>query len=164
MGIRYAAAAASLTFTAAADNAVLTANGHISASARTANGNFCRMVEVYWGGEATSTTALAMAVRRHTTIGSTPTDRTPSPLNPASVASTWKWFQTASTQPTVAATATIEHVLSLGGNAFGGIVRWVAAPEEEIWVYSNAANTNELSLSPVTGTAVASGHLILEQL
>lgn len=164
MGTKYAAAAPNLTFTAAADNALLTANGHISVSARTSGGNICRAQEVYWGGLATSTTALGMTVRRHTTIGNTPTDRTPSPLNPSSPASTFKWFQTASTQPTVSATATIEHVLDIGGNAFGGIVRWVAGPEEEIYIYSNAANTNEMSLSPQTGTAAASGHFIMEQL
>jgi hypothetical protein len=56
------------------------------------------------------------------------------------------------------------HLLNLSFNAFGGIVRWVAAPGEEIYAVGNTTPAGEVSLSAFTGgTPGALGaHLIYE--
>jgi hypothetical protein len=71
-------------------------------------------------------------------------------------------FNTATTAPQRSASL---HLLNLSFNAFGGIVRWLAAPGEEISQYGNAANVGETSLSASNagGTPGAmGGHLIYE--
>ena len=123
-----------------------------------------RTNEVSIGGEATSSTVNVWTIRRHTTASTTPTNRVPVPFNPYSVASVFQGFITASTNPTVAALATIQHVINLSFNTFGGIVRWVAAPDEEIYVITASANNNEVSLSTVTGAGVASSHYVVEEM
>ena len=56
------------------------------------------------------------------------------------------------------------HLLPLAYNAFGGIVRWVAAPGEEIGVLGNTASFGEVSLSAFTGgtPGLMSAHMIFE--
>jgi hypothetical protein len=58
------------------------------------------------------------------------------------------------------------HLLNLSFNAFGGIVRWVAAPGEEISMVGNTASLGELSLSAFTGgtTGLLGAHMIYETL
>jgi hypothetical protein len=142
---------------------VSTLNFHALRSA--AATNFCRICEVYIGGEATSSTVDAFALRRHTTHSTGPTNLVPAPLNPASQAAVHQSFQAvATTLPTVAAIATIRHLLNLSLNAFGGIVRWYAAPGEEIWFFGVTANNDEISLSTTVGTGVVSSHFIVEEL
>lgn len=165
MGALYTAAVA-FTPTATADNAALTANGHLSLRTAAAL-DAARVSEIFIGGESTSSTVNQFVIRRHTTNSGTPTSRSPAPTSvftQGNTASSAKFFITASIQPTVAATATIEHVLSLSMNTFGGIIRWVAAPGEEIWIAGNTANTSEMSLSTVTGTGAVSAHFVLENL
>jgi hypothetical protein len=57
-----------------------------------------------------------------------------------------------------------DHLLNLSFNALGGIVRWVAAPGEEITVYGTAALIGEVSLSAFTGgtPGLMGVHLIYE--
>lgn len=57
-----------------------------------------------------------------------------------------------------------DKLLNLGFNAFGGIVRWVAAPEDEITVYGTAALIGELSFSAFTGgtPGLMGAHIIYE--
>lgn len=164
MGIKYSAGVSSIVFAATADNVAYTANGHLTVESRTANADFCRIVEVYIGGEATSSVASAMAVRRATTAAATPTNRQPAPYNPSSQAAVFDFLITATTQPTPAVNTTVEHLLNLGMNLFGGIVRWVAAPDEEIWFYGTATNNNSIGLSPVTGAGTASAHYVVEEM
>jgi hypothetical protein len=54
--------------------------------------------------------------------------------------------------------------LQLGLNAFGGILRWVAAPGEQWNILGNAATAGESSLSMLNfGTAAAiSSHIVYE--
>jgi hypothetical protein len=56
------------------------------------------------------------------------------------------------------------YLLTLGFNAFGGIVRWVAAPGEEIGVLGNTASLGEVSLSHgSSGTpGLMASHIIFE--
>lgn len=61
---------------------------------------------------------------------------------------------------------TAAHLLNLAFNAFGGIVRWLAAPGEEVSMVGNAASLGELSLSALTGGAPGAmgAHVIYETL
>ncbi len=56
------------------------------------------------------------------------------------------------------------HVLQLSFNAFGGIVRWLAAPGEEIAIVGLAVDTGSFSLSAFTGgtPGAMSSHFIYE--
>lgn len=56
------------------------------------------------------------------------------------------------------------YLLTPAFNAFGGIVRWVAAPGEEIGVLGNTASFGEVSLSSAsTGTpGLMASHFIFE--
>lgn len=57
-----------------------------------------------------------------------------------------------------------DHLLNLAFNAFGGVVRWVAAPGEEITVYGTAALIGQVSLSAFTGgtAGLMGAHVIYE--
>ncbi len=48
-------------------------------------------------------------------------------------------------------------LLNQSFNAFGGILRWVAAPGEEISIVGNTASLGELSLSSFTGSTAFAG-------
>lgn len=161
----FTAAVTSWTPTATADGAQLTASGY-HAIDTTAAGDYARVQEILVVGEASATAINANALRRHTTHASTPTNRVPAKASPLSVnAATFGSFITASTNPTVAALATIQHVLTLSINAFGGILRWSSYQTgAEIWIFSATANNDELSISTVTGTSVQSTHYIVEEL
>jgi len=56
------------------------------------------------------------------------------------------------------------HLLQLSFNAFGGIVRWLAAPGEELSIVGLAVNTGSFSLSAYTGGTPGplSSHIIYE--
>ncbi|HEU0283143.1 MAG TPA: hypothetical protein VFQ99_05120 [Gallionella sp.] len=58
------------------------------------------------------------------------------------------------------------HLLNLSFNAFGGVVRWLAAPGEEISIVGASANTGEVSLSAFTGGTVGAlgSHIVYEPL
>jgi len=60
--------------------------------------------------------------------------------------------------------ATLGHVLQLSFNAFGGIVRWLAAPGEEIGIVGLIVDTGSFSLSAFTGgtPGALSSHVIFE--
>jgi hypothetical protein len=64
--------------------------------------------------------------------------------------------------------ALVDHVLSLPFNAFGGVIRWVAAPGEEIETYGSVAHAEgtvggEFIISAFTGSPGAiGGHMIFE--
>ena len=62
--------------------------------------------------------------------------------------------------------ATLGHILQLSFNAFGGIVRWLAAPGEELGMVGLAVNTGSFSLSAFTGgvPGLMSSHIIYESL
>jgi len=61
---------------------------------------------------------------------------------------------------------TLGHVLQLSFNAFGGIVRWLAAPGEEIGIVGLITNTGSWALSAFTGgtPGAMSSHFIYESL
>ncbi len=74
----------------------------------------------------------------------------------------------AGTSSTILATrsATAGHLLQLSFNAFGGIVRWLAAPGEEIKMVGLSVDIGSMSLSAFTGgtPGALSSHVIFETL
>jgi hypothetical protein len=70
-------------------------------------------------------------------------------------------FVASTTKPQRSATL---GLLNLSYNAFGGIVRWLAAPGEEIGVLGNTASLGEVSLSAYTGgtPGLTGAHIIYE--
>lgn len=124
---------------------------------------FSNILEVFMGGIATSSAPSAMVVARDSTIGVTLSVGRLAALHPstAALAAPPIAFNTATTKPQRSSTLSI---LQIGFNAFGGNVRWVAAPGEEIGVLGNTASLGEVSLSSLnTGTpGVMNSHFIVE--
>lgn len=119
--------------------------------------------EVYMGGLAGASAPAQMQVARDSTVGATLSGGTNAALDPATaaLAAPQVLFGTASTKPQRSATLIL---LNLAFNAFGGIVRWVAAPGEELKMLGNAASFGELSLSHgASGTpGLMASHFIYE--
>lgn len=146
---------------ATAEGAIFTASNHHSVGTRAATDR-AKFNEILIGGEATSSTVNETGLRRMTTNASTPTDRVPAKADPYSAAAVWQGYITASTQPTGAALATIQHVLNFSYNAFGGVIRWVAIPGGEIVLITATANNSEMGLVNLTGAGIVSTHYVAE--
>ncbi len=125
------------------------------------------ILEVYIGGQAGSSTPTYFVLSRDSTVGVTPAALTAGQKNTflhfatVALAAPQTGFTSASTSPQRSSTL---GLLNLSMNAFGGIVRWVAAPGEEIWMLGSGSTTGEISLSAYTGgTAGQVGsHIIYE--
>ena len=122
--------------------------------------------EIYLGGQAGASAPTIMVLSRDTTVAATNSNGAgqtdaPTDASTAALAAPTLTGNTNTTKPQRSATA---HLLNLSFNAFGGIVRWVAAPGSEISVIGNTAPLGEVSLSAFTGgTPGALGaHLIYE--
>lgn len=127
-----------------------------------------QVLEAYLGGQAGASSPTFMLLSRDSQVGTGSntrmTGQTDSNLdaNTAALAApvlTGNLFATNKPQRGVN-----DHLLNLSFNAFGGIVRWVAAPGEEITVYGTAALIGELSFSAFTGgtPGLLGAHLIYE--
>ena len=160
MGAIYSMAAAGWTPVNHADGATALANNSYQAHRTWAATAMVRNIEFYVGGEATSSTPQRMAVRRASTNVATPTNVAPGPYAPGP-ASAFQGYVTATTGPTVASTT---HLVHLAFNAFGGVVRWVAAPGEEIYQITNTAANSDLILDSIAGTGAVSTHAIIEEI
>ena len=117
-------------------------------------------MEIFVGGEATSSTVNRMALRRLSTNGATPTNQVPAALNSLSAASVSQGYVAATTGPTIAST---QHLIHVPFNAFGGVVRWVAAPGEEVWATASTAPTGELVFDSISGIGVVSSDIKFEE-
>lgn len=126
------------------------------------------ILEIYLGGQAGSSTPTFMVLGRDSTVatgtntnGAGQTDAALDAASAALAAPALTGNSQATTKPQRSSTL---HLLNLSFNAFGGIVRWVAAPGEEISLIGNTASLGEISLSAFTGgTPGAMGaHMIYE--
>jgi hypothetical protein len=124
------------------------------------------VMEVYLGGQAGASTPSIMLLSRDTVVGTTVTQQTGGTDAPLDASTA-----TLALPPLVGAVATAKpqrsvsaHLLNLSFNAFGGIVRWVAAPGEEISIIGNTQPLGEVSLSAFTGGTTGSmgAHLVYE--
>lgn len=175
---KYTAQFSSVTFAVAAAGAAIgttATNGFMGLI----NGSSTQQVkfsEIYMGGEAPSaSTVAAMTFGRATTLAATATAGAATLMAsditatlPASVPTAFsQWVTT--TAPVVTAGATL---LRLSYNAYGGIVRWVSSPDQQITSLGTAAYVvgtqgagGEVILTQTAGTAaLMSGHFVFEVL
>lgn len=122
--------------------------------------------EVYLGGQAGASAPTIMVLARDSTVAATVslgTGQNDAPLDAstAALAAPAVVGNTATTKPQRSSSA---KLLNLSFNAFGGLVRWVAAPGEEIYTVGNTASLGEVSLSAFTGgtPGAMGGHIIYE--
>lgn len=122
--------------------------------------------EVYIGGEATSTSSVAiMKLARDSTVAITVTTGNPTLTDGSATAaaSVPLYGNASTTKPQRNATSAL---LNLSFNAYGGIVRWVSSPDQMISVVGSTASLGEVSLSAFTGTtastSIVSGHVLFE--
>lgn len=128
-----------------------------------------RVIEIYMGGQAGASSVNAMTWARSSTVGITPTalaaPNSDGPLHgaTAALAAVPVSYVAATTAPNRSPAATIAR-LNLSFNSFGGIVRWVAAPDEEWTIVGTAVNVSETVLSAQNvGTAGLMGsHVVYE--
>jgi len=90
-----------------------------------------QILEVGWGGEATASTAMRTRLARGSGAAATPVVGTPGKRHPNSVANLIAFTTGWTTQPTIDAVPQ-DLIPVQSWNAHGGVVRWLAAPGEEI--------------------------------
>jgi hypothetical protein len=123
--------------------------------------------EIYLGGQAGASSPTLMQLARNSTVGATltalSTGESDAALDPSSaaLAAPPQPFTQSTTKPKRSTTL---GLLNLSFNAFGGIVRWVAAPLEEIGMLGNTASLGEVSLSAYTGgtPGLLGSHMVYE--
>jgi hypothetical protein len=122
--------------------------------------------EVQVGGLASSSAPAQMVVGRDSTVAATGISHASgynAALDPATaaLAAPQTALNTSTTKPQRSSTL---QLLQLGFNAFGGLIRWVAAPGEELKMLGNAASFGELSVSHgAAGTpGLCSVHMVYE--
>src|SRR6516162_9172810 len=129
-------------------------------------------LEFLISGLATSSTVTGMQAAYSSTLGATPTTPPALPnadgpmlVNATALASTVVAYTAATTGPIPNAANTLPR-LSLALNAFGGIIRWNAAPTQQWTQIGNAVNAGESVLynsSSASGvTTVVNAHIIYE--
>ena len=120
------------------------------------------------GGQATAQAPMIMELARDTTVAATSitagtNGRGPTAFDPSTAVITNLPLAVgaSTTKPQRSSTASL---LELSYNAFGGVVRWVAAEGEEPALLGNTQPLGEISLSAFTGgTAGAmAAHFIIE--
>lgn len=129
-------------------------------TAATGAGSVVLVKEILLAGEAGSSAVARVAVNRPSaapTGGATA--QTAEKLNPASVAAT---HVVATAYATTQGTLATNDVIMIPFNAFGGVVRWLAAPGQEIVVGTQGA-VAYLIIRSRSGTSTVSGHLVVEE-
>lgn len=151
---------------AVADTAAMTDAGYMGLMGGSSTQKLT-IFEVYMGGQAGSSAPTIMLLSRDSTVQATPTalstGNSDAAFDPstAALAAPAVSFVASTTKPQRSATL---GLLNLSFNAYGGIVRWVAAPGEEIGVLGNTASLGEVSLSAYTGgtPGLMGSHIIYE--
>lgn len=155
----------SLTPTATGDAAALVDNTYLGAILGASATQRTNVLEVYMGGQAATSAPSIMLLARDSAVAVTlvagSTFDASLDAATAALAAPAVVGNSAGTDPQRSATL---HLLNLSYNAFGGSVRWVAAPGEEISIVGNAASLGEVSLSAFTGgtTGLMGSHIIYE--
>lgn len=123
---RYAGSVAGITPATANDNWALdTTSTSVGGS----------VLEVSWGGEVTTSTAMRTRIARASTQGTTTTAGNVQKIHSRAPTNTIVFATSAwTTQPTLSAGGLFET----SWNAHGGVVRWLAAPGEEFIIIGSA--------------------------
>jgi len=126
------------------------------------------VIEIYMAGMVASTSSPTfMQFAYSSTVATTPTALAApaydGPLDPAAVTGATVSFTASAAGPQRSVVVTVPR-LNVGINAWGGIVRWVAANREEFIVSGAAATGGEATLSAFTGGTVGAlnSHIIYE--
>lgn len=130
-------------------------------TAATGAGSVVNVYELMLAGEAGSSTVARVVVNRPSAAPTgAATAQTAEKFNPASGAAT---HVVATAYATTQGTLSTNDVLIPGFNAFGGVVRWLAAPGSEVVVGTQGA-VAYLIIRSRSGTPTVSGHLCVEEL
>ncbi len=127
------------------------------------------VLEIYVGGQASASAVNTQVFARDSTIGGSLTTlaapNSDGPMTGGGAAAIALSFISAGTNPQRSAAITSAK-LALTLNAFGGIVRWVAAPGEEWGIFGVTVNISESTLScGAVGTAgLVGSHIVYEPL
>lgn len=157
----------SFTPVAVGDAAVFTDNGYLALQGGSSTQR-SNIIEVQMNGVAGSSSPQLMELARDSTVAATSitagtNGRGPAALDPSSAALAAPPLAVgaSTTKPQRSSTLSL---LELGMNAFGGILRWVAADGEEIGILGNTASLGEVSLSAFTGgtPGLSTAHIIFE--
>lgn len=156
-----------LTWTpvAVGDTANMTAQGFMAlqGGSTTQRSN---LLEVYMGGQAGASSPSIMVVARDSTVfsGATSNAARLAALDPATAALAAPPLAQTVGSTTLPQRSSTLSLLTLSFNAFGGVVRWVAAPGEEVGLLGNTASLGEISLSAFTGgtPGLMGSHFIFE--
>ena len=110
-----------------------------------------RIIDVVVGGLASSSAPQILALARNSTVGATLSGGRQAALHPsvAALSAPPVSFTTSTTKPQRSSTL---WLLSLSFNAYGGQIRWIAAPDEEASLLGNTASLGEVGLSAFTGS------------
>jgi hypothetical protein len=158
---------ATMTPAASADGANL-AGGWMALGGGSAS-QYIKVQEIQETGQAAATSANIMLWARDSLLGgtltalATPNSNGPLDANTAVLAAPNTAFIAATTVPQRSNSITTAK-LNLSFNAFGGILRWQAAPDEEWGIFGSAVTLGESSLSGFTGTGTGAmgAHVIFE--
>ena len=157
------------TGTGTADNAQVTSGSYQSLDPGSAS-QMIQVQEIYVGGLSTASAVQNLQFRRTGTAGTggasaLASPNSDGPINTFAAAITTVPLAAVAyvtNQPIPSNTVTLAR-LNLAMNAFGGIVRWVAAPGEEWWMVGTAAGqATTLSNNTGSGTGTVSSHIIYE--
>ena len=147
---------------AVADTTNFTDAGHMSLQGGSTTQRI-NVIEVFMGGQAGASTPTIMLLARHSTVGVTLSVGRLAALDPATaaLAAPMVVFNTSTTKPQRSSTLSL---LNLSFNAFGGIVRWVYSPGEEVGLLGSTASLGEMGLSAFTGgtPGLMGSHMIIE--
>ena len=121
-----------------------------------------KVIEVSWGGEVITTTAMRTRIARDSavgtgarTAGNVQKGNQHSPANTTFFSTTY-----ATTQPTIVAGA----LFGTSWNAHGGVVRWLAAPGEEFQIFDAAAANASLECRQDVGVGTSTYNVIWEEM
>ncbi len=127
------------------------------------------VIEIYIGGQASASSINLQQFSRDQIIGGGLTalasPNSDGPMSGGGAAAIALSFIAGSTLPERSSSITASK-LNLSLNAFGGIVRWVAAPGEEWTIFGVSVNISESSLSCFTGgsAGLIGSHIVYEPL
>lgn len=162
---KWSAARNNWTPVAVADTTNMTAAGFVAIQGGSTTQRL-NIIEVYMGGLAAASAPAQMILARDTTVfaGATSNAVKQTALDPSTAALAAPPLTQDVGSTTLPQRSSTAYFLTLAFNAFGGIVRWVAAPGEEIGVLGNTQPLGEVSLSHAsTGTpGLMSSHIIFE--
>jgi hypothetical protein len=124
-------------------------------------GQMGRALEIRATGQAAATTPMQSRVVRPTTAGVTPTTGTPGKSSPNAPANSITFAIGWSTQPVLPASGTGD-LLNESWNAYGGLLRWWAGQNEEMYL-ANGVLQNQISFRGIVGTGTGSFSVIWEE-